>query len=96
MTLRELLATGRTRSDIIAEFRAVGANISPALLREAFEIPAAKGRKIGQPEQARPTPVVAFMPSSAGSQRLHCQSSPLLWNLLRHSPAARKLNGIAQ
>ena len=90
MTLRELLATGRTRSDIIAEFRAVGANISPALLRETLEIPAAKGRKIGQPKQARPTPVVAFMPSSTVS--LHHFYGTCCGTLLPHE----KLNGIAE
>jgi hypothetical protein len=62
--LRELLAAGWTRSEIIGEIKALGGRISPALLRDVLQIAPAKPKKVNQPKQAKLLPSDAPAPVS--------------------------------
>jgi len=71
--LRELLALGWTRSEIIGEVRALGGKMSPALLRDVLQLPQAKPKHASRPKQinrqtqASPLPPAAPSPTSPSS-----------------------------
>jgi hypothetical protein len=46
--LRELIASGWTRAEIIAEIRALGAKVSPTLLRDVLYIDSADQKKVSK------------------------------------------------
>lgn len=50
--LRALIAAGWTRAEIIAEIKALGGKMSPALLRDVLQIPPTKSTKISQTKTA--------------------------------------------
>jgi hypothetical protein len=52
--LRALIAAGWTRAEIIAEVKALGSKMSPALLRDALQLPPAKPSKAKQTKTAKP------------------------------------------
>lgn len=51
--LRKLIAAGWTRAEIIAEIRALGGKMSPALLRDLLGIPTARVDNPGKARRAR-------------------------------------------
>ena len=68
--LRELLAMGWTRSEIIGEIKALGGQMSPALLRDVLQLPPAKPKHASRPKQinrqnqASPLPPATPSPTS--------------------------------
>jgi hypothetical protein len=62
--LRELIAAGWTRAEIIGEIKACGAQMSPALLRDVLQIAPAKPKQVNRPKQAKPILSDAPTPTS--------------------------------
>jgi hypothetical protein len=48
--LRDLIAQGWTRADIIGELKSLGCSISPALLRDALQMPTVKNKPASRPK----------------------------------------------
>ena len=63
--LRELIAAGWTRAEIIAEVKALGGKMSPALLRDVLQIAPAKPEKVNRQKPAKLSPLA---PPSLASQ----------------------------
>lgn len=61
--LRQLIAAGWTRAEIVAEIKALGGKMSPALLRDVLHIAPAKPKRANQ--QKRPDPRAPAAPPAA-------------------------------
>jgi len=62
--LRELLAAGWTRSEIIGEIQALGGKISPALLRDVLQMAPAKPKQASRAKVADPNASAAPSPAA--------------------------------
>jgi hypothetical protein len=62
--LRELLAVGWTRSEIIGEIKALGGKMSPALLRDVLQMAPVKPQKVNHQRQAKPLPPASPPPAA--------------------------------
>jgi len=63
--LRDLIAAGWTRTEIIAEIRAQGLKISPALLRDVLQIGPAKPQRSSRPKAINPQNLASPRPLAA-------------------------------
>jgi hypothetical protein len=96
--LRALLAAGWSRTEIVAEIKACGARISPALLRDVLAIHADRPQKIAKGKPGKrsiqhntlpPVPSAGSTRSPAGSRDAHDQQFAQGMTL----PAVRYLDG---
>lgn len=62
--LRDLLAAGWARSEIIGEIKALGGQMSPALLRDVLQLPPPKTAKTSQAKAAKPQSPTVPSPAS--------------------------------
>jgi hypothetical protein len=62
--LRELLAAGWTRTEIVAEVKALGGKMSPALLRDVLQIAPAKPKTASRTKTAKPSASLSPSPAA--------------------------------
>jgi len=81
--LRELIAAGWTRAEIIAEVKALGGQMSPALLRDVLQIAPAKPKQISRTKLAKPSTLAPPPPAPL----YQGQPAPLIAPLHSGQPA---------
>src|SRR5271154_5830238 len=62
--LRALIAAGWGRTEIVAEVKALGGKMSPALLRDALQLPPATPKKASRTKTAKPNASASPSPAA--------------------------------
>ena len=62
--LRALIAAGWSRTEIVAEIKARGGRMSPALLRDVLQMPPAKPKKVSQTKTTKPNASASPSPAA--------------------------------
>ena len=62
--LRALIAAGWSRTEIVAEVKALGGKMSPALLRDVLQLPPAKPKKASRTKTAKPNASASPSPAA--------------------------------